>query len=126
MLAKETRATIRYVRIDSDTGMLDQEQFASLLNEKTKMVAFQHASNVMACVNPVQDMVDYASRRPLMQTSYSTHVSLSEKWQWMFRRLESTFWRLRDTKCVVRRGLDFCGPTKHSSTTCLPLWAAAK
>ena len=53
MVAEVTGATVRYVRIDSETGGLDQEHFASLLNANTKMVAFQHVSNVMGCVNPV-------------------------------------------------------------------------
>jgi cysteine desulfurase/selenocysteine lyase len=29
----------------------------SLLNEKTKVVGFQHVSNVMGCINPVKEMV---------------------------------------------------------------------
>lgn len=57
MLAQETGATIKYTKIDPTTGGLDQEHFASLLNEKTKMVGFQHVSNVMGCINPVKEMV---------------------------------------------------------------------
>lgn len=57
MLAKETGATIKYTKIDPTTGGLDQEHFESLLTEKTKIVGFQHVSNVMGCINPVKNMV---------------------------------------------------------------------
>ena len=57
MLAKEKGLTIRYTKIDVTAGGLDQEHFASLLNEKTKIVGFQHVSNVMGCINPVEKMV---------------------------------------------------------------------
>jgi cysteine desulfurase/selenocysteine lyase len=57
MLAQETGAIIKYVPVNHDTGLLDLNKMESLLSEKTKFVAFQHVSNVMACVNPVKDMV---------------------------------------------------------------------
>jgi cysteine desulfurase/selenocysteine lyase len=58
MIAKETGATIKYAKVDFETGRLDLEHFESLLSPtKTKLVSFQHVSNVMACINPVQDMV---------------------------------------------------------------------
>jgi cysteine desulfurase/selenocysteine lyase len=37
--------------------MLDFDELEHLLSPKTKLVGFQHVSNVMACVNPVTDMV---------------------------------------------------------------------
>ena len=48
---------LRFVKMDRATGAVDQADFASMLNSKTKMVAFQHVSNVAGCINPVQDMV---------------------------------------------------------------------
>ena len=57
MLAAETGAILRYVKVDLDTGGLDLGQLKSFLNEKTKIVAFQHVSNVLACINPVKDIV---------------------------------------------------------------------
>jgi cysteine desulfurase/selenocysteine lyase len=57
MIAKETGAVIRYVKIDFDKGGLDLDHMESLLNEKTKVVGFQHVSNVMGCINPVKEMV---------------------------------------------------------------------
>ncbi|CAJ1960923.1 unnamed protein product [Cylindrotheca closterium] len=57
MIAKESGATLRYAPIDFEKGGMDVDHFISLFNEKTKIVAFQHVSNVMACVNPVKDIV---------------------------------------------------------------------
>lgn len=57
ILAKQTGAVIRHAKVDFETGGLDLEQMKSLFNEKTKIVAFQHVSNVMACINPVKEIV---------------------------------------------------------------------
>ena len=58
LVAKETGATLRFVKVDWEkTGGLDLNHMESLLNENTKIVSFQHVSNVMACINPVKDMV---------------------------------------------------------------------
>ena len=58
MIAKETGAVLRYTNIDFETGGIDVDQFVSLFNEKTKIVAFQHVSNVMGCINPVEKIVE--------------------------------------------------------------------
>ena len=57
ILAQQTGAVIRHAKVDFETGGLDLEQMKGLFNEKTKIVAFQHASNVMACINPVKEIV---------------------------------------------------------------------
>lgn len=49
---------IKYVKMDRETGGVDQAQFEEMLNENTKMVGFQHVSNVAGCINPVVDMVE--------------------------------------------------------------------
>lgn len=49
---------LRYVQMDRETGAVDQTQFEEMLNENTKMVGFQHVSNVAGCINPVKDMVE--------------------------------------------------------------------
>ena len=58
MLAKEKGFTIKYAKLSSETGALDLDHFASLLSSKTKMVGFQHVSNVLAAINPVREMVE--------------------------------------------------------------------
>jgi cysteine desulfurase / selenocysteine lyase len=57
ILAKETGALLKFVHINKETGMLDCDEMERLLSPKTKLVGFQHVSNVMACVNPIADMV---------------------------------------------------------------------
>lgn len=58
IIAKETGATLRFVKVDFEkTGALDLNHMETLLNENTKIVSFQHVSNVMACINPVKEMV---------------------------------------------------------------------
>lgn len=57
ILAQQTGAVLRHVQVDFEKGGLDFDQMNTLLNEKTKIVALQHASNVMATINPVKDIV---------------------------------------------------------------------
>jgi cysteine desulfurase/selenocysteine lyase len=61
MLALEKDLTLRFVKIKD--GTLDQVHFESLLTEKTKLVAFQHVSNVLGCINPVTEMVELVRRK---------------------------------------------------------------
>jgi cysteine desulfurase/selenocysteine lyase len=57
MLATQTGCTLKYAHVDKGTGMLDLDEFKSHLSDKTKLVSFQHVSNVMAIINPVEEMV---------------------------------------------------------------------
>lgn len=58
ILASETGGTLKFAHVDKETGTLDVEEFKTLLSEKTKIVAFQHVSNTLGCINPVSDLVD--------------------------------------------------------------------
>ena len=62
LMAQRRSLTIRVVDID-DRGVLDQEQYRSLFNEKTVMAAFCHVSNVLGTVNPVKEMTAFAHSR---------------------------------------------------------------
>lgn len=57
LLAAEKKLQIKFVQLDKATGCLDLAHMESLLTEKTKMVGFQHVSNVLGCINPVKEMV---------------------------------------------------------------------
>lgn len=61
LLCEERGATVRAIPID-DRGEIRQEVYASLLSEKTRLVAFAHVSNVLGTVNPVQEMTALAHR----------------------------------------------------------------
>ena len=59
LLAERRGLKIRVVDLD-DRGVLDQEQYRALFNEKTCMAAFCHVSNVLGTVNPVKEMTAVA------------------------------------------------------------------
>ena len=45
--------TVREWSVDRDTGMLDINDLDALINDKTRLLAFPHCSNIVAHVNPV-------------------------------------------------------------------------
>ncbi len=51
-----TGITVREWRVDPETGHLDPRDLGNLLNDKTRLVAFPHASNVVAEINPVGEI----------------------------------------------------------------------
>jgi cysteine desulfurase/selenocysteine lyase len=55
LLAKETNATLEYVEIDSN-GMLREDHLNQMIDDKTKLVAVAHASNVLGTINPVKEI----------------------------------------------------------------------
>ena len=59
MVCKKTGALLKVVPVTIE-GEVDLEAFASMLNEKTKFVAFNHVSNSLGTINPVKKMVDMA------------------------------------------------------------------
>lgn len=61
VLAQETGATLKYIPVHPD-GTLNLSEAAKLITPKTKIVAFQHVSNVTGTVHPVQELVELAKR----------------------------------------------------------------
>ncbi|OEY65540.1 aminotransferase class V-fold PLP-dependent enzyme [Marinobacter sp. X15-166B] len=59
MLAERTGARVVPVEVTA-SGELDLESFAALLNERTRIFAITHVSNVLGTVNPVASMVAQA------------------------------------------------------------------
>lgn len=55
-LAFRTGATLRYIPID-DAGALRLDIAAEILGNRTKVLAFTHASNVLGTINPVNELV---------------------------------------------------------------------
>lgn len=55
-LCRRTGATLRWFGVTPD-GRLDLSQLDELINERTKVVAFAHQSNVLGTVNPVEPLV---------------------------------------------------------------------
>ena len=59
MAARVTGATLRYLECEPD-GTLTDQTLEEGINEKTKLLAVGHVSNVLGCVNPVRKMADRA------------------------------------------------------------------
>jgi cysteine desulfurase / selenocysteine lyase len=58
-LAARTGAVLRHVPVRDD-GTLDLDAAATLIGERTRVVAFTHVSNVLGIVNPVAELVALA------------------------------------------------------------------
>lgn len=61
MLAQRAGASVKIIPCDED-GVLDQAAFASLLSEKTKILALTWVSNAFGTVNPVREMTAVAKK----------------------------------------------------------------
>ena len=58
-LAARTGAVLRHIPVHDD-GQLDLDAAASVIGERTRLVAFTHVSNVLGIVNPVAELVSLA------------------------------------------------------------------
>lgn len=56
ILAEELDLDLQYAKLSSDES-LDMKHFRSLIHDRTKIVAFQHVSNVLSIAHPVDQMV---------------------------------------------------------------------
>jgi cysteine desulfurase/selenocysteine lyase len=61
MIAQKTGAVLKFVELTPEETF-DVEQFQSLLSDKTKLVSVVHVSNMLGCINPVQDITAIAHR----------------------------------------------------------------
>lgn len=59
LVAQRTGAVLKYVPL-SDTHSFDLVAFKQLVNNKTKLVAVNHISNTLGCINPVTEIVESA------------------------------------------------------------------
>lgn len=55
-LSRRTGATLRWLAV-TDDGRLDPESLDTVITERTRVLAFAHASNVLGTINPVADLV---------------------------------------------------------------------
>src|SRR5947207_3190479 len=61
MLCEEKGAKLRVIPMN-DSGELLMDDYDSLLNEKTKLVAVGHVSNALGTVNPIKEMIESAHK----------------------------------------------------------------
>ena len=59
IVCRQTGARLRVAPIH-DSGELDMEQLAAIVNERTKLVAVAHVSNALGTINPVGEIVAMA------------------------------------------------------------------
>lgn len=55
-LAERTGATLRFIPI-ADDGSLRLEEADTIINSRTRIVAFTHVSNVLGIINPVENLI---------------------------------------------------------------------
>jgi cysteine desulfurase/selenocysteine lyase len=56
LAAKRTGATLRYLPVTGDEGLLDLSVLDSLLTPEVKVFAFTHVSNTLGTINPVAEL----------------------------------------------------------------------
>lgn len=61
LVAEEKGAEIKVIAV-KENGELDFDQYLTLLNDKTKVVAVNHASNSLGTINPVKEMIAAAHK----------------------------------------------------------------
>jgi cysteine desulfurase/selenocysteine lyase len=61
LLAKEMGLELRYIPIDAE-GKLRLETLTKLLDQKVRLVALVHASNVLGTINPVEAVIEEAKK----------------------------------------------------------------
>ncbi len=62
LIAQRTGAVLRFVPITAEETF-DLDQYRALLNERTRLVATVHVSNMLGCHNPVDEIVRLAHER---------------------------------------------------------------
>lgn len=61
LVAQRTGAVLKHVQL-TDQQTFDLEHFQQLLSDKTKLVAINHVSNTLGCINPIETVVTLAHR----------------------------------------------------------------
>ncbi|PSN20721.1 cysteine desulfurase [filamentous cyanobacterium CCP5] len=61
LAAQRTGAVLKFVGLN-DTQGFNLEEFHQLISDKTKLVAVNHVSNTLGCINPVAEIVETAHR----------------------------------------------------------------
>lgn len=59
IVCEERKAVLKVIQV-SDRGELDIDHFKSLLTDRTKLVAVNHASNSLGTINPIKQIIDLA------------------------------------------------------------------
>ncbi|MGD1907486.1 MAG: SufS family cysteine desulfurase [Leptolyngbyaceae cyanobacterium] len=99
-VAQRTGAVLKFVEL-TDTQEFDLAQFEQLMSGQTRLVAINHVSNVLGCVNPVEEVVaiahEYGAKVLIDACQSAPHMGLD----------------VQDLDCdwLVASGHKLCGPT---------------
>ncbi|MEB3314106.1 MAG: SufS family cysteine desulfurase [Cyanobacteriota bacterium] len=58
-VTQRTGAVLRFVGLSPDQRF-DLDQFRTLINDRTRLVAINHVSNTLGCLNPVEEVIELA------------------------------------------------------------------
>jgi len=71
---------VRTWTLDRESLALDQEQLVSLLNERTRLVAVTHVSNILGTINPIREIADivheHGARICVDSVAYAPHRAI--------------------------------------------------
>lgn len=65
MICEEKEAKLRVIPV-TDSGELDIDAYAKLLNSKTKIVSIVHISNSLGTINPIKEMIALAHEKDIL------------------------------------------------------------
>ncbi|NEQ51220.1 MAG: SufS family cysteine desulfurase [Leptolyngbya sp. SIO3F4] len=100
LVAQRTGAVLKHVQL-TETQEFDFEQFKELVCDRTRLVAINHVSNTLGCINPVADVIKLAH-------SHGAHVLIDacQSIPHMPVNVQSL-----DCDWLVASGHKMCGPT---------------
>ena len=64
ILCEQTGASLKVIPIN-DEGELDMEAYATMLNDRTRLVSVVYVSNALGTINPVEEMIRLAHERDI-------------------------------------------------------------
>lgn len=77
---ERTGITVREWQVDPTTGLLALDDLRALVNDRTRLVAVTHASNLAATVNPIREIADLVhavgGRLAVDGVSYAPHAAV--------------------------------------------------
>lgn len=74
-LERERGVTLRFMQFDTESGQLDLNDLANLLNEKTRLVAIGAASNALGTINDVATAAQMARRAGALSFIDAVHYA---------------------------------------------------
>ena len=102
IVCRQTGARLRVAPIH-DSGELDMEQLAAIVNERTKLVSVAHVSNALGTINPVREIVamarDAGAVTVLDGAQAAAHGTID------VRALDCDFYVLSSHKCYGPTGM---------------------